>query len=123
MTRVSVRYALLVLSLTLALSAFAKPKAENITLYHDATLNGANLPAGNYVVKYDVVGSDAHVTFMRGNKEVANATGQVKTLPRKVGSSQVVLNTEGNSRSISEIDFGGKDTAISFESAGATAGK
>lgn len=123
MTRVFARYALLALALALSISAFAKPKSENVTLYHDATLNGTNLPAGDYVVKYDTEGTNTQVKFMKGNKEVATATGQVKTLPKKVGSSQIVLNTEGNGRSISEIDFGGKDTAISFESSAMTTGK
>ena len=98
----------------LSLSAFAKSKTESITLYNDATLSGTNLPAGQYVVKYDVDGNNAQVKFLKGNKEVASANGQVKNLTKKAGSTQVVLNTEGNARSISEIDFGGKETAISF---------
>lgn len=123
MTRITLRFAFLAVACTLAINAFAKPKSQNITLYHDASLNGTNLPAGDYVVKYDTEGSNTQVKFMKGNKEVATATGQVKTLPKKSASSQVVLNEDGSSRSISEIDFGGKDTAISFGSAGATAGK
>jgi hypothetical protein len=123
MTRITLRFAFLALACTLALNAFAKPKSENITLYHDATLNGTNVPAGDYVVKYDTEGGNAQVKFMKGSKEVATATGQVKTLPKKSANSQVVLNEDGSSRSISEIDFGGKDTAISFGSAGAAAGK
>lgn len=123
MTRILVRFALLVLALTLSITAFAKPKTENITLVHDATLNGTNLPAGEYVVKYDVEGSNAQVKFLKGSKEVASANGQVKTLTKKPGSNQVVVNTNGDARSISEIDFGGKDTAITFEPAGTTAGK
>lgn len=123
MTRIPARLVLPLLALTLSVTAFAKPKSENITLYHDATLNGTNLPAGEYVVKYDVDGSNAQVKFLKGSREVASANGQVKTLTKKAGSNQVVINNEGNGRSISEIDFGGKDTAISFESAGATAGK
>ena len=121
MTQKSVRFALLALALTLALSAFAKPRSENITLYHDASVNGTNLPAGNYVVKYDVDGTNAQVKFMQGSKEVASAPAQVKTLPKKAASNQIVLNSEG--RSISEIDFGGKDTAITFGSPSGEAGK
>jgi len=123
MTRLSLRFAVLALSLMLAITAFAKPRSENITLYHDATVNGTNLPAGEYTVKYDVEGSNAQVRFMQGNKQVAAATGQVKTLSKKTGSSQVVLDTEGNMRSISEIDFGGKDEALTFGSNGTAAGK
>jgi hypothetical protein len=118
-----VRAGLLILALTLSLSAFAKPKSESITLFEDASLSGTNLPAGDYVVKYDVTGSNAQGKFMKGNKEVATANGQVKTLSKKAGSTQVVLNTEGSARTISEIDFGGKDTAISFGSGDMSAGK
>ena len=123
MTRSSIRFALIALALLLSTSAFAKSKSESITLYQDATVNGTNLPAGEYVVKYDVNGSNAQVRFMKGSKEVASTNGQVKTLNRKAISNQVVVNDAGSARSISEIDFGGKDTAISFESAGTTAGK
>ena len=123
MTRVSLRFAVLALSVMLAVTAFAKPRSENITLYHDATVNGTSLPAGEYTVKYDVEGSNAQVWFMQGSKQVATATGQVKTLSKKTGSSQVVLDTDGNMRSISEIDFGGKDVALTFGSNGTAAGK
>ena len=123
MNRISLRYTVLALALSLSLSAFAKPKSENVTLYHDATLNGANLPAGDYVVKYDVDGANAQVKFMQGKKEVASATGQVKNLSKKPATSQIVLNTENNARDISEIDFGGKETAITFASAGTAVGK
>jgi len=121
MTRITVRFALLALALTLSLSAFAKPKSENITLHAGATVNGTNLPPGEYVVKYDVEGSNAQVTFVRGGKEVASTTAQVKTLDKKSTSNQVVMN--GDSHSISEIDFGGKQTAITFGAAVPEAGK
>ena len=123
MTRISIRYAVLALALMLSLSALAKEKSESVTLYHDATLNGANVPAGDYVVKYETNGSSAQVKFMQGGKEVASATGQLKNLSKKAQSNQVVIDTENNARNISEIDFGGKDTAISFSSASAAAGK
>jgi hypothetical protein len=123
MTRIPVRFVLFALALTLSVSAFAKPKSAGVTLYHDATLNGTNLPAGEYTVKYDVEGSNAQVTFMQGKKEVASATGQVKTLANKPDANLVILDTSGNARSVNEIDFGGKETAITFASAGTMAGK
>lgn len=121
MTRTSIRFVLLALTLTLALSGFAKARSENITLFHDATVNGTNLPAGDYVVKYDIDGTNAQVKFTKAGKEVASATGQVKTLTRKPNTNQVVLSNEGHT--ISEIDFGGKDTAIVFGSSSESAGK
>lgn len=123
MTRISLRYAVLALALMLSLSALAKEKSESLTLYHDATLNGATVPAGDYVVKYDTDGTTAQVKFMQGKKEVASATGQVKNLAKKAPANQIVLDTENNARNISEINFNGKDTAITFGSATPAAGK
>jgi len=114
---------LVVIVLLLSLSGFAKSKTDNVTLVNDATLSGKTIPAGEYVVKYEVDGTSAQVKFLKGSKEIASANGQVKNLTRKPGSTQVVVNTEGNARSISEIQFGGKETAISFDSAGMAAGK
>lgn len=123
MTRITVRFGLLVLALTLSISAFATSGSGRITLYHDATLNGTTLSAGDYVVKYDEDGANAQVKFLKGNKEVATASGQMKTLAKKAETNRVVLSTAGDARDISEIDFGGKTTAITFGSAGAAAGK
>ncbi|HZD33224.1 MAG TPA: hypothetical protein VE779_16360 [Candidatus Angelobacter sp.] len=123
MKRFTTSFTLLALALGLAMTAWAKPKSENITLYHDANINGTSLPAGDYVVKYDPDGKDTQVHFYKDNKEVASAAGELKTLPKKVQSNQVVLDTQNGSQTISEIDFGGKDTAISFASAGTAVGK
>src|SRR5215470_432302 len=123
MTRNAFRFALLVLAVTVSISAFARSKSENISLFQDVTVNGTNIPKGDYVVKYDIEGSNAQVKFTQNGKEIASANGQVKTLTKKPDKNQVLLNTAGETRSISEIDFGGKETAITFEGAGAAAGK
>ena len=123
MIRNAVRFTLLVLALTVSISAFAKSKSENISLFQDVTVNGTNVPAGDYVIKYDIDGNNAQVKFTQHGKEIASTTGQVKTLSKKPVQNQVLLNTNGDTRTISEIDFGGKDTAITFESAGTGAGK
>jgi len=123
MTRNAVRFTLLVLALTVSISAFARSKSENISLFQPVTVNGTTVPAGDYVVKYDIDGSNAQVKFTQNGKEIASANGQVKTLTQKPVRNQVVLSTAGDTRTISEIDFGGKDTAITFESATAAAGK
>ena len=121
MTRILARYALLALALTFAVGAAAKSKTESITLRQDANLNGTNLPAGTYVVKYDIDGSNADVKFIQGKKEVATAQGQVKTLEKKVSLNQLVISDQG--RIIQEIDFGGNDKAITFGASANAAGK
>ena len=123
MTRNAIRFALLVFALTLSIGAFAREKSESISLFRNVTVNGTTVPAGDYVVKYDIEGSNAQVKFTQNGKEIASTNGQVKTLSKKPVRNQVFLNTAGDSRTISEIEFGGKDTAITFDSAGAAAGK
>jgi hypothetical protein len=123
MTRNAIRFALFVLALTVSIGAFARSKSESISLFQDVTVNGANVPKGDYVVKYDIDGSNAQVRFTQNGKEIASANGQVKTLSKKPVRNQVLLSTAGGTHTISEIDFGGKDTAITFEGADAAAGK
>ena len=120
MKRLVAQCSVLALMLTLVLSAVAKPKSENITLYHGASVNGTSLPAGDYVVQYDVEGTNVHLKFIQGNKEIASTTGYVKALDKRAGSNQVVLNNDD--RSIAEIDFRGNDSAITFGSPSAMGG-
>ncbi len=123
MNKLITRFTLVALALGLSLTAWAKPNYGNVTLYHDATVNGANLPAGDYVVKYDSDGNTAQVQFLKDGKQIATTNAQVKTLPKKYGSSRVVYAEGANQRSVSEIDFAGKDKAITFGEPGTATGK
>lgn len=123
MTRILARVALFVFAVTLSISAFAGGKAQTFTLYHDSQLNGTQLPAGEYTVVYDTTGANAQVKFMKGKKEVASATGQVKQLDKKPAYNQIVLSNEGGAASISELNFHGSTTGITFNSSVANAGK
>jgi hypothetical protein len=117
------RFTLIALALGLSLSAWAKPNSGNVTLYHDVTVNGTNLPAGDYVVKYEAQGNNTQVQFLKDGKHVATVEAQLKTLPKKYGSSRVVFAPGADQRNVSEIDLAGKDTAITFAAPGADTGK
>ena len=124
MTRTVVRAALFIFALTMSVTAFAGSKSENVTLYHDAQLNGKTIPAGDYTVKCDTSGSTAQVKFLRNGKEIASANGQVKQLSNVPDHNQVVTQDGNGAATISEIDFGHSNTGISFDSASmANAGK
>ena len=123
MTRNLARLTVLILAVMLSISAFAKSKTDTISLYHDAQLNGATLPAGDYTVKYEANGSTVQVKFIRNGKEVASATGQAKELDTKPNKAQVVLQTGAGTPSITEVSFGGSKTAVSFDTSMANAGK
>ncbi len=122
MTRMLTRVALLVVAITMSISAFAGSKSESLTLLHDAQLNGTTIPAGDYTVKYDANGSTCLVKVMKGSKTVATANGELKQLANKPQRDQVILQNDGGSVPVlSEMDFSNSTTAISFGSNATTA--
>lgn len=124
MTRTLAYLGTLIFALTMSIGAFAGSKAETVTLFHDAQLNGKTLPAGEYTVKCNTTGSTAQVQFLRNGKEVASASGQVKQLNPAPDHNQVVVQDGNGGASISEVDFGHSGTSVSFEGASmAEAGK
>jgi hypothetical protein len=123
MNRMLARVALFVFAVTMSLSAFAASKSESLTLFHDAQLNGTTLPAGEYTVKCDTNGTIAQVHVMKGRKEVASASGQIKNLSAKPEYNSVVLENGSGTPAIGEIMFHDTTTAITFDSNMANAGK
>jgi hypothetical protein len=117
MTRKLASATLFLLALTLSVSAFAasNSKSESVLLFHPTQINGKTLPAGEYTVKYDTTGSTAQVKFLKGSKEVASASGQVKQLATAPQYNQIVTQDGGGSLTISEIDFGHSTTGVSFD--------
>jgi hypothetical protein len=115
MTRTMARVALFLFAVTMSVSAFAGSKSETVTLFHDAQLNGKTLPAGEYTVKCETTGSTAQVKFLKSGKEVASASGQVKTLTSAPQYNQVITEDGGSVPSISEVDFSHSATGVSFD--------
>jgi len=117
MTRILGRAALLVLAVTMSISAFAGSKSETLALMRDAQLNGTTIPAGEYSVKYDTNGSTCQVTLMKNGKTVATANGELKQLSNRPEHNQILLrNDTGGLPTVSEMDFSNSTTAITFDS-------
>ena len=105
--------ALSLCALTLAVSAFAGTKS--VLLSTDSMLNGQKLKAGEYKVDYKVDGQNAEVKFIRGNKTVASATGQVVSLDKAPNDSTILRsNNPDGSSSITEIQFEKDKSAVRF---------
>ena len=119
MTRTMARLTVFVFALVMSISAFAGSKSQTITLFHDASINGKTLPAGEYTVKCDTAGSTAQVKFLRNGKEVATATGNVKQLEKAPEYNQVVTQSGNGGATISEIDFSNTRTGVTFEAGSA----
>ncbi|HXE92109.1 MAG TPA: hypothetical protein VNK82_14215 [Terriglobales bacterium] len=99
--------------LAVSLSAFAATGKTTIKLYEPKLLNGQELKAGEYNVKWERNSSEAEVTFLQGKKVVATAKG--KFVDRGQASQNDALVTKRNGSAheqITELRFAGKSEVL-----------
>jgi len=124
MNRFLAPFTMLVLAITLSISALAGTiKKDTVTLSQDVQLNGTTIPAGDYTVTCETSGTTAQVKFMQGKKEVASATGHTKELGQKMPTARLLLTNSGGVASIQELDLTGTTTGVVFGSAMANSGE
>ncbi|MGZ4786932.1 MAG: hypothetical protein ACXVZV_14425 [Terriglobales bacterium] len=116
------KVALVAFALMLSLNLFAAQKS--ITVYTDSTLNGQKIAAGDYKIEYQISGSTAEVKFLKNNKAVATASGQVLEQDSAPDQSAIVraTNPDGSS-SIVELQLAHQKESIRFAPAGSEKGK
>jgi hypothetical protein len=105
---------MLSLALLLATSAFAGDTHKgSVQFFNDVQLNGKQLPAGEYQVKWEGSGSNVEMSLLRSGKVLASAPAQVIELNQKPSADAALINSNADgSRSISEIRFAGKKYAL-----------
>jgi hypothetical protein len=112
---------LLGLALLLATSVFAASNKGSMQLLDPVTISGKQLPAGDYSVKWDGNGPNVEVNILRGNKVVATTPARLIDLPQKPNNDSAVVQRNGDgSRSLTEIQFGGKKYALAIGSESAS---
>lgn len=118
------KFAVLGLAVLLATGAFASNKGT-LTLQEAAQVNGTQLPAGEYQVRWEGTGSNVEVSFMRGKKEVAKTSAKIVDLQKAYGYDSVVLNHSSGTTALSEVRFAGKKVALAIggETTSASASK
>jgi|SRR5271166_1456290 len=101
------------LALLLATGAFASNKT---TLHFDETVdvNGQQLPAGNYQVRWTGTGSNLELSFLQGKKELAKASAKMVDLDSASSNDAAVIDHTNGKAAISQIRFAGKKSAISL---------
>ena len=81
-------------------------------------INGTQIPAGEYTLRYDIKGKTADVKLMQGSKTVATVTGTVVENKDKAPYDGVVRESKADgTATLKEVQFGDKKEAIRFEEA------
>ncbi len=107
------KLAVLGLAVLLATSAFASNKGT-MTLQEAVQVNGTQLPAGEYQVRWDGTGSNVEVSFLQGKKEVAKTPAKVIELPKANGYDSSVVDHSSGAASLTEVRFANKKTALAI---------
>jgi hypothetical protein len=112
---------LLGLALLLATSVFAANKGS-LQVSDPVTINGKQIPAGEYTVKWDGAGPNVEINILRGKNVVATVPARMIDLNQSPDrdSAVTVLNDDGH-KSLSEIRFSGKKYALAVGSESAKA--
>ncbi len=106
------------LTLLLTGAAFAGTVSKTVTFTDPVQVNGTTLQPGDYKVTFDDNAPTTQLTFKKGKKEVASAQAQVKQADRKVNATSVEFNSEGSTRTLQQIQFGGSTQALVLSAGG-----
>lgn len=112
---------LLGVALLLATSGFAANKGS-MQVSDPVIVNGTQLPAGEYSVKWEGAGPNVEVSIMRGKNVVATVPARVIDLNDSPSRDSVVtlVNDDGH-KSLNEIRFAGKTRALAINAESAKA--
>jgi hypothetical protein len=101
------------LAVLLATSAFAINKGS-LHLQDAVEINGQQLPAGDYQLRWEGTGSNVEVRVMQENKEVAKASAKVIELKQAPTNDTAVVDRSSGKASVSEVRFAGKKYALAI---------
>ena len=102
------------LVLASAVPVIAK-ESRQVTLRHNAVLNGTSLPAGQYVIRWEAQSPRASVEFARGRKVVLSTEGKIENRGETYRADTVVYDTASDgSLTVSEIRFAGSSEVLVF---------
>lgn len=105
------------LAVLLATGAFASNKGSLHT-EQPVVVNGQEIPAGNYTLRWEGAGPDVQLSVMKGKKEIAKTNAKLVELEKASSDDAIVLNNSASgAASVSQFRFAGKKTAIALDSA------
>jgi hypothetical protein len=106
----------LAVAVLLSTAAFAGNKSQSLYLGDATQLNGKQLPAGNYQLKWKGNGPEVQVQFLKGKKVVATAPAKLEQATATPEKDAAVIDMASGSRSLTEARFAGKNYKLVFPS-------
>jgi hypothetical protein len=106
------KFAVLGLAVLLATGAFASNKST-LNVQETVQVNGQQLPAGEYQIRWVGSGSDVQLIFMRGKKEVVKTPAKVVELEQTSQYDAAVVD-RSNGASLTQVRFAGKKFALAI---------
>jgi hypothetical protein len=101
------------LAVLLASSAFASNKAT-LEVREAIEINGQQLPAGAYQLRWEGTGSNVEVSFMQGKREVAKTSGKIVELNKAYDYDSAIVDHASGKATVSEVRFAGKKYALAI---------
>jgi hypothetical protein len=104
------------LAVLVATGAFASNTANKGSLHvqEAVEINGQQIPAGYYELRWQGTGDNVELSFMQGKKEVAKTSAKMIELPHAPQYDSAVVDHSSGKATINEVRFAGKKTALSF---------
>jgi len=97
----------------LASTAFAANKGT-MQVRESVEINGQQLPAGVYQLRWDGSGSSVEVRFMQGKKEVAKTTAKLVSLDQASDYDSAVIDRASGKAAVSQVRFAGKKYSLAI---------
>ena len=97
----------------LASTAFAANKGT-LQVRESVEVNGQQLPAGVYQLRWDGAGSNVEVRFMQGKKEVAKTTAKLVSLDQASDYDSAVIDRASGKAAVSQVRFAGKKFSLAI---------
>lgn len=99
------------LAVFVATGAFASNKGS-LHIQEAVEVNGQQIPAGDYQIRWEGTGANVEVSVMQGKKELAKTTAKEVELQQASSYNAAIVNRSNGKASVSEIRFAGKKTAL-----------
>jgi len=101
------------LAVLLATSAFATNKGS-LQMLEPFQVNGQQLAAGDYQLRWEGTGTNVEVSILQGKKEVAKTSATVVPLSKAYDDDSVVCDHASGKATLSEVRFAGKKYALAI---------